>query len=287
MPPPRLSLSLCAMALCLVCAPLSAQSGWVARYEAHVDREMNLQPHWVGPLVTSTPKLEQELRADFTRSRNPAGFDTWNLGTGKGVQLVPLPRTQLTVMLPPFINHTQPGQKDGFGDLGFQAKYRIFGRNEQHGNAIITAALNATIPTGKNGNGLCCATVSPLLEAGKGWGRFDVVTALSGTLPVSGTHTLGRSTAWNSVAQWRAAGGAGSQLWFAVESNATFFSGGPHDGETQNFILPGITFRRLPLSRKYASGKRAITSIGIGEQVATTRFHTYNHALILTLHLPF
>lgn len=248
---------------------------------------MDRQPHWVGPLVTSTPKIEQELRTDFTRQRNASGFDTWNLGTGRGFQFVPLPRTQITISPPPFLDHTQPGQRDGFGDLGFQWKHRVLGRNEQHGNAIITAALTATIPTGKNGNGACCAILSPLLEAGKGWGRFDVVSALSGSLPVTGTHSLGRSTSWNSVAQWHVLGGSGSQLWFEIESNATFFSGGPHDGQVQNFVLPAVVFRRLPLSSRFASGKRAITSIVVGEQVATTRFHTYDHALILSLHLPF
>lgn len=275
------------MLLCFGVAPVRAQSGWFARYQARVDREMARQPHWVGPLVTSTPKIEQELRTDFTRQRNALGFDTWNLGSGKGFQFVPFARTQLTVIQPPFLDHTQPGQRDGFGDLGFQWKYRILGRDETHGNAIVTAAVNATVPTGKNGNGACCATVTPLLEAGKGWGRWDVVSALSGTLPLTGTHTLGQSTAWNSVLQWHVAGDRGTQFWAAMEANATFFAGGPHSGEVQNFVLPGITVRRIPLSRRFASGKRVVTSVGLGEQVATTRFHTYNHALVLTLHLPF
>ena len=265
-----------------------SQNSFLARYQHRVDSTMNAQPHWVGPLVTSTPKVEQELRTDFTRSRNAAGFNTWNLGTGKGFQFVPLARTQITVSPPPFLDHSQPHLKDGFGDVGFQLKYRVFGRNESQGNAIVTAALNATIPTGKNGNGSCCASVSPLLEAGKGWGRFDIISALNGTLPVSNTAGLGRNIGWNSVAQYHALGASGFQLWAEMESNTTFFFGGSNDGKTQNFVLPGITLRRIPLSPdRLHNGKRTIASVGLGMQFATTHFHTYDHALVLTLHLPF
>lgn len=281
---PLLTVLLCASSA----AGLHAQKSWLARYEERVDATMDAQPHWIGPLVTSTPKVEEELRTDYTRQRNAQGFDTWNLGTSKGFQFVPLPRTQITFIPPPFIDHTAPRQRDGFGDVSFQLKYRVFGQNEQHRNYIVTAALNASVPTGKNGNGSCCALLTPLLEVGKGWGRFDVVSAGSGTLPVTNAKGPGESVAWNSVGQYHLTGGKGFQLWTEVESNTTFFEGGNNDGKAQSFVLPGLALRRITLShRPMIAGKRPTVTFSGGEQIAVTHFHTYDHALILTMHLPF
>ena len=45
------------------------------------------------------------------------------------------------------------GAKDGFGDVSFLYKYRFFTRNEKNGNAMLSAQLVASIPTGSYSNG--------------------------------------------------------------------------------------------------------------------------------------
>ena len=46
---------------------------------------------------------------------------------------------------------------------------------------------------------------------------------------------------------------------------------------------PGLVIGRIPL-RRSASGEpgRLGLTLGAGEQIALTRFHTYNHALVIT-----
>jgi hypothetical protein len=70
--------------------------------------------------------------------------------------------------------------------------------------------------------------------------------------------------------------------------NSTFFKGGANDGNAMIFATPGMIIGRIPLSHD-ASGKpgRLGLTFGAGEQIALTHFHTYNHATVLTVRLPF
>jgi hypothetical protein len=173
--------------------------------------------------------------------------------------------------------------------MSFNSKFRFFARNEEHGNAIVTGFFAATIPTGKNGNGSCCATVTPTLAVGKGWGNLDVTSTAGGSLPVTNVIGLGRSVIWNNVAQYRLAKtGVARLFWPEFETNTTFFKGGSNDGKTQTFGTPGIVIGRVPLSHD-ASGKpgRLGLTIGAGEQIALTHFHTANHTTVLTVRIPF
>ena len=183
--------------------PVITPQSFIERYQARVTATQNEQPHWVTPVVTVTPRLEQELRTDFVHQYNPRRFTVWNYGNSKGVELIPLKRVEILVNVPPFFNRSN-GEQDGFGDFSVNSKYRIFARNEEHGNAILTAFFAASVPTGKNGNGSCCAVVTPTLAGGKGFGQFDVVSTLGGSLPVSNAHGLGHTITWNNVAQYTA-----------------------------------------------------------------------------------
>lgn len=275
------------------CGPSAVQAqandSWVARYQARVTATQSAQPHWITPLVTVTPRLEQEVRSDFTRQTNARRFDTWNYGNGKGLEIIPARRIELLFNVPPFFAHRQPGVKDGFGDVSFNSKFRIFARNEQHGNAILTAYLAASVPTGKNGNGGCCAVVTPSLGGGKGWGNFDVESTLGGSLPVTNAKGLGHTIAWNTTAQYRlAASGVARFFWPEIEFNSSFFSGGANDGKKMAFATPGLVIGRIPLAHNAdgAPGRLGLT-FGAGEQIALTHFHTYNHAIVLTARIPF
>jgi hypothetical protein len=93
------------------------------------------------------------------------------------LELIPERHTEVIFSAPPFLSHGAARSRDGFGDVSFRLKERIFARNEEHGNAIVTAFLGASIPTGKNGSGSCCAVVTPTLIA------RDLLHALA-TLPL-------------------------------------------------------------------------------------------------------
>jgi hypothetical protein len=293
-----LSGGVCAGLVCVASAAASAQmsapasaNSWIARWQARATAVQASQPKWATPLATSTPRLDQGMRSEFVRQTNAKRYDTWNLGNNKGLELIPERHTELIVGVPPFFRHSQPGVKDGFGDVWFQGKYRFFARNERHGNAGVTAIVYATVPTGKDANGSCCAVVTPTLAAGKGYGRFDVVSTLGGALPVTNTLKLGRTIAWNTAAQYRIGTGTGAVtrlLVPEVEINSSFYHGGTNDGKIATFATVGMVVGRIPLSHdaKGRPGRRAVT-IAAGEQIALTHFHTYNHGLILSVRLPF
>jgi hypothetical protein len=262
--------------------------GFIARYQARVTATQNEQPHWVTPLVTVTPRLEQELRTDFVHQYNTKGFGLWNFDNGKGLEFIPEKHTEIIVNLPPFFARTN-GESDGFGDISFLAKERIFSRNEEHGNAILTAFVAGSIPTGKNANGSCCAVVTPTLAVGKGRGLFAFTSTAGGSLPVTSAKSLGHTIAWNNVVQYRLAkAGLARFFWPEIESNSSFFVGGANDGKTTTFITPGMILGRFPLDHD-ATGKpgRLGVTLGAGEQIAVTTFHSANHATIITARLPF
>jgi len=281
--------------VCVSCAAAHAQTGaapasdsFIAKYQVRVTATQNAQPHWITPLVTVTPRLEQEFRTDFVHYHNTSGREIWNYGNSKGLEIIPEKHIELLFNFPPFFDRTN-GESDGFGDVSFNSKFRFIARNEEHGNAIITGFFAATVPTGKNGNGSCCATVTPTLAVGKGWGNMDVTSTAGGSLPMTNVIGLGRSVIWNNVVQYRLTKtGAARLFWPEFEANTTIFKGGSNDGKTQTFGTPGLVIGRIPLIHD-ASGKpgRLGFTFGLGEQIAMTHFHTANHYTVLTFRIPF
>jgi len=268
--------------------PPSGIEGFIINYQARVTETQSEQPHWVTPLVTVTPRLEQEVRTDFVHQYNDAGRAIWNYGNGKGLEFIPQRHIEILINVPPFFNRSN-GESDGFGDLSFNSKYRILSSNEEHGNYILTAFFAATVPTGKNGNGSCCAVVTPTLAGGKGFGQFDYTSTLGGSLPVTNSKGLGHTITWNNTFQYHLAKtGVARLFWPELEFNSSFFKGGATDGKTTTFATPGLIIGRIPLSHD-ASGKpgRFGLTFGAGEQIALTQYHTANHALVLTARIPF
>lgn len=258
------------------------QDGWFKRYQARLATTLVEQPHWATPLVTVNPRVEEDIRTDFVRQSLSGGQQTWNYGNTKGLQVVPFKRVELRFSPPPFVTHTNPKSEDGFGDVAFRAKVRLYGSNEQHRNAIVTALLGASVPTGKSGNGSCCAILSPTLEVGKGFGKFDAITSFGGTLPVSNVAKLGRQFVWNNAAQYHVAG----LLWTEIETNSTFYFGGSNNGKQQTFATPGVIVSRIPLNGTSRAVRLTLT-LAVGEQIALTHFNTYNHSPIFSARLRF
>jgi len=70
-------------------------------------------------------------------------------------------------------------------------------------------------------------------------------------------------------------------IWPMLEANSTFWSGGRYGGQHQVFLTPGMVVGSFPITQ------RLRIAVGAGEQIAVTRFYTYNHRYILSLRLPF
>ncbi|HZD77236.1 MAG TPA: hypothetical protein VE218_09540, partial [Acidobacteriaceae bacterium] len=208
-------------------APPQLPQNFIQRYQARVTATQNEQPHWITPLATVTPRLEQEFRTDFVHQYNPRGFAVWNYGSGRGLEFIPQKNIEILINVPPFFNRSN-GEQDGFGDLSFNSKYRIFARNEEHGNAIVTVFFAASVPTGKNGNGSCCAVVTPTLALGKGFGQFAFTSTAGGSLPITNAAGLGHTIAWNNVIQYRLGKtGLARLVWPEFEINSSYYKGGP------------------------------------------------------------
>ncbi|MGA7290941.1 MAG: transporter [Terriglobales bacterium] len=278
----RLTVFVCAIvvagsngALCV------AQSeGFFTKWENRVIDTLAEQPSWPIPLVTASSGLLQVARTDFVRQIAPAGTDTWIYGNTKGVNVVPWYRVEFDVLLPPYIQHNSKAE-DGFGDVSLLLKYRVAAGNESHGNYSVSFSVAGTMPTGNFKNGSLANTISPTVCAGKGYGKFAVQSTLGGVLPANDTTKLGRVVVWNSVAQYH----AGKFFWPEIESNASFYHGGPNDGRKQNFVTPGLMLSKFKLERNERN--RLALIFGGGMQIATTHFHTYNHGVALTARMLF
>jgi hypothetical protein len=257
-----------------------AQTGFFKAWEDRVRATSARQPAWPVPVVAPSSVIVQLARVDFLHQYTSTHTETWNFDNGKGVNLIPFVRTEVDINLPPYIEHNTPKVKDGAGDFSFAAKYRMFAASEG-GNYSTAVQVAFSVPTGSYKNGTAASTVTPTVIAGKGFGKFDIQSAIGGVLPMSSTLTIGRAITWNKVAQYK----IGKYLWPELEANATYYHGGPNDGKNQVFLTPGLIMSRIKL-RKDPKDRLGLL-FGGGMQIATSQFHSYNHGLVLTGRLTF
>src|SRR5690348_3610595 len=71
--------------------PAGSSDSLIGRWFALSDAMKESQPHWMTPIVTVTPRLEQEFRYDQTWQSRPGSVDVTNYDGGKGLELIPLP----------------------------------------------------------------------------------------------------------------------------------------------------------------------------------------------------
>ena len=262
-----------------VTTPPPAQGNFYARWSAQTNAIQSKQPAWPPPLVTTYVELFQVVRTDMIRQIAPKGTYTWNIDNSKGVSFITPGNLEFDIDLPPYIKHNTTAV-DGWGDFSFLAKYRIASGNARHGTYALSVWALTTVPTGQAKNGSTNASVQPNIAGGKGFGNFDVQSTFGATLPTGNpaTNASGRPMVWNTAAQYK----IGKVFWPELESNATFFKGGPNDGKTQEFITPGITIGKFALHPGDKQSRPGFT-FGGGMQLATSHLHTYNHSLILTV----
>jgi hypothetical protein len=187
--------SLAAAGLTVALAPLTAHadgmidSGSVNSWMATVQASQDNQPHWMTPLVTVTPRLEQELRWDVYDQQNGKGSqgNSQHLLSDGGpggprIEVIPTYNTEIILAAPPVISATGPrGTQTSPGDWpAFLAKYRFISANEQNGNYIVTGFFQMSVPSGY-GAGISnnVLVAQPTLAFGKGWGDFDIQSTIS------------------------------------------------------------------------------------------------------------
>jgi hypothetical protein len=256
---------------------LCAQEEYFTDWFHRVDKTQAEQPHWVAPLATTTPRLEEEFRYDQLWQVNGEGIATDNYDNGKGFELIPFEKVEVIFNTPPYLTHHNPPDHDGFGDVAFLVKYRLLAANEEHGNYILTAFLGWSLPTGTYTNGALHAVITPTIAYGKGFWRFDEQGTFGVGLPTADTDKVGRTYSWNNTFQYHLL----RKLWPEVELNSSFFQDGKNDGRKQNFVTPGFLLGRFHL------GSRVGLTFGGGFQIATTHFHTSNHNGIFSVRFPF
>lgn len=235
------------------------------------------QPDWLSPLATTSGRLKQEFRYDIWDQPSAMGNRTYQFGGNKGLEFITSSRTQILLGVPTYTLVSPSGPPGGVGDLPLQLKFRIASAERSEGNYLLTFILAATAPTGSHRYGAGDGMVTPTIAAGKGFGKFDVQSTIGANLPTGNTTKLGRQLQWNTAFQYQAAW----KLWPELEMNSTFYKTGPHSGETQAFLTPGLGFGRVRLRR----GLR-FSSAG-GMQIAVTRFHTYDHRWMFSERLSF
>ncbi len=250
----------------------SEARGWFARVRETQAR----QPGWITPLVTVTPRLEEEFRCDLFRQASAGGV-TRVYGGGKGLELIPQERVEVIVGVPPYVQHALGGKSSGLGDTSFLLKYRLRAVNSGNGGSILTLFFGASAPTATNGNGLGRAVITPAVAFGKGRGNFDLQTTLGLGIPLGGFGRLGTPWTHNVAFQYRVF----KKLWPEFEVNSTWWPNGERRGKKQVFLTPGLVVGRLKLSRSLG------LTLGAGVQIAATRFRLFDRNWIFSIRLPF
>ena len=272
-------------------APCLAQSGgssfgdsvveYFANWFPRVTQIQSEQPRWVTPLVTVTPRLEEEFRYDQVWESQRYGATEDIFGNGKGLELIPFQNTEIILGVPAWNAHNgtqRPGgDTDGWADETFLIKYRILSANEDNGNYILTAFMGFSAPTGDDGNSQRHGVFTPTIAGGKGFGDFDFQTTAGIALPDGGLQRIGMPLAWNTAFQYH----IHPLFWPEFEVNYTWWPNGEREGQTQVFLTPGLLIGRIPIYHRVG------VTLGAGYQVAVTSNPAYNHAVIATGRIPF
>lgn len=237
------------------------------------------QPHWVTPLATVTPRLEEEVRYDQFWESLPGGHTLYNSGGGKGLELIPAEPIEIIIGVPAYETENTKVRKSGWADETFLLKYRLLSGNEQNGNYILTAFMGLSVPSGSAAFTSQHFGFTPTLAFGKGWGRFDVQSTVGITIPDDGAVKKGPGTPLvvNTAFQYH----VGKYFWPEVEANYTYWPNGQHDSVNQLFITPGLMLGRFPI------WKRVGVTIGAGYQVAVTQQPLIRNNFILSARIPF
>jgi hypothetical protein len=276
----RLIKSAAAVLACVasVCVA-SAQQSFYEQFRLHNVEMKEVQPTWMAPLTHPDSRLGQGLKLSVSNSNFPPVQPTI-YGNNKGMSVVVQRRFQLDVNPPSFFRNHSSAQPDGFGNMGSQVKYRIASGNADHGDFALTAILFHGFAPRAIQNQILSSYYVASIAAGKGFGRFAMLTTVGGFLPTAKIAAQGRALEWNLTAQTHVS----EHFWFDVENNASFFHAGPDDGLTQNLITPAAFYM---VRRKQWEPQHSVLVFDCGMQIATSSFHVLNHNLITEMRIAF
>ncbi len=261
--------------LTLLLISCSMPMSW-ADWLADVSTLQNEQPHWMTPLVTVTPRLEQEYRLDILQIDQKNGGHVDNYGNGKGLELItPFAPVEVALSGPAYIHHPDSTAVNGWSDSSFLLKYRLLAANENNGNYIATIFMGGSLPTGSDHIGNGSAIYTPTLALGKGSGQMDIQSTLSYSLPVSNTQHLGHQLVWNTALQIHV-----NAFWPEIEYNQISYRDGPNSGERQGQVTLGTLWRHRIVNRLGLA-------LGIGYEHPVTTFNTQKNTWIGTARLSF
>src|SRR3989442_9175454 len=85
--------------------------GYFRNWFVRSDKAKEEQPHWMTPIVTVTPRLEQEVREDFLWQPRPNGRYLTNYGGQKGPELIPTKNNQNNIRIIRQITAPRPHRK--------------------------------------------------------------------------------------------------------------------------------------------------------------------------------
>jgi hypothetical protein len=255
---------------------------WFAR----VKEAQDSQPHWMTPLATVTPRLEEEFRYDqyWERAGNGASIDTFD--SGKGLELIPTTTNEVLINLPAYEDRYYKKPTQGWGDWPFlTVKQRLLSSPEDQGNYIVSAFLGVQAPSGNAAYTNHSWLVTPTIAGGMGWGDFDIQATTGVAIPLRETRVIGYAISTNVALQYHWA----QYFWPEIEANNTYWSGGQRDGKDQMFLTPGLILGRFEVA------EHARLIIGAGYQFAVSPVKTtvpvltptYDHSWLLSARVAF
>ena len=260
--------------------------GYFRNWFVRSDKAKEEQPHWMTPIVTVTPRLEQEVREDFLWQPRPNGRYLTNYGGQKGLELIPTENTEIIIGIPTYQmlrTPNMPFKEAGWADENLLLKYRFLAANEEHGNYILTGFLGMTLPSGSEEFTTKKIVYTPTLAAGKGWGTrregFDIQSTVSASIPDGHEKTIGVPIVWNTALQLYGF----KYFWPEIEFGYTHWIDGPTTTKNKNqwTMTSGLILGRFPVWDKV----RAV--VGLGYQFPLTTFRTQEHTWVLTVRFPF
>ena len=254
--------------------------GWVGKWRRMTIETREKQPHWLTPLVTETPRLEQRIRYDIYDETLPHGNKRWNFGAGKGVNFIVAPTMEMAVSLPQYLFYPGAGGNDGFRGESFMIKNRIMASPENQKNYVFSVMLEALSPTGTLPGVAEHWIWTPMVTFGKGWGNFDFMLNVGTACADGDNKQLGSPIVYDAAFQYRF-----GLICPTVEINShpsvTRFS---FFGEPGLFLTPEVLIGRFHFRDHYS------LYFGFGYQVALTARTAesqYANAFIMKFHLLF
>ena len=89
-------------------AGTASSGGFLEDYFRMVERAQASQPRWISPLFTTTPRLNERFRYDFSFKARPGDVDLANFGNGKGLELILTDRVAMNIGIPSWLVRDTP-----------------------------------------------------------------------------------------------------------------------------------------------------------------------------------